>query len=223
MKLLERLSLEDNQSKEEKETEIAIYCKIGDFDALEQCNRKEQQVQLEGQFSNGVKCRVRSVKEESKDIQYFFTYKLKDEDGTNVDSCSEHTVQVDLDFFNGFKKIAERMLVKTRYVFFSKDVAMTIRKSDDDEVITIPNVEYEVDVYEMENGEICEWCKIDVEVDGILNHLSAKHPDVNGIKLNIKVKHLPFKPTEAILGTSVADKDTITSIWEKFKRKVKDS
>ena len=223
MKLLHALALEGNQSKEEKETEVAIYCKIGDMDGLKNCDHQESQVQLEGQFSTGTKCRVRSVSVEGKDTQYFFTFKIRGDQDDGIDSAVEHTVQVDLHFFEGFKKVAERMLVKTRYVFHSKDVTLKIKKDDDDELITIPNIEYEVDVYETEDGSTSTWCKIDVELDSILDHLDQHHPEVKGIALNIKVNHLPFKPTGAILGSSVADKDTIASIWEQFTRKIKDS
>jgi len=213
-------ALEGAMSKVEMETEVAIYSRVSNPEGLKECIRSEKQHQLEGQFSNGVKCRVRKVIV-GDDQKCFFTYKLRGEEG-NIDSCREFTVPVDEEFFEGFKKVAERNLVKTRYVFTSEKVTMKFYENGTESEVTIPNVSYEVDVYERADGSVCEWCKIDVEIDVILNYLKKEHPHLDGMQLNIKVSHLPFQPQDMILPQTATPEQQakIDEIWKEFVQPV---
>lgn len=224
MKTTPPTALEACSVKSEMETEVAIYCKVSHPEGLKQCVRFEHHQQLEGKFENGVKCRVRMVEQgdSGSEARYYFTYKLKDPD-SQVDASREHTVEVDESFYNGFKKIASRLLVKTRYVFTSQSVTMLLLGAQEKEEVTIPSVEYEVDVYTQEDGTVCAWCKIDIEIDPIVEYLSKEHPQLDGLRLNIKVSHLPFKPTDMILPVAddKAQQTQLDQIWAQFAQPVK--
>jgi hypothetical protein len=226
MKLFDRLSIsqESNEARQNKETEVAIYAKIGNPNGLQEAASHEQHEQLEGKFAKGPKCRVRKTTKDNKDT-YVFTFKVKGESAEEtVTANKEFNVEVDNDFFEGFKtSVAEKFVLKTRYIFNSENVELTFNQDDEKKNITIPNILYEVDVYKKPDGSLSEWCKIDVEVDNILNFLDKEYPELKDVKLNIKISHLPFRPEEAILG-STEDEDKkafLSDLWDnEFNHKV---
>lgn len=211
-------------NKEKLETEVVVYCKIGDMEALNQCSRKEHHYQIESSFKNGTRCRVRKVSNEGKD-EYFFTMKVKtkDEENPSIEANREFTIEIDKDFFEGFKAAAERALDKVRYIFNSKEVTLSFDDNGQTKEVVIPNIEYEVDVYQKEDGTTSEWCKIDIEVDNILNYIHRQHPELKDINLTVKVSHLPFKPSNSILSVTATEeqKKKIDKLWEEFTQTVK--
>lgn len=219
MRLIKHITaLEEHTPESVKsiETEIVVYAKVGDFDGLEKTSTKQHHEQLETKFSNGQRCRMRRV----NDKECLFTIKIPVSDEEGIEAHEEVTTQVDQDFYEGFRQIAEHRLLKTRYTFFSETIRLTYGEGEDKQVIEIPDVKYEVDVYFNQQGEVCEWCKIDIEVDVILNYLNEHHPDLEQIKLNVKLSHLPFEPQEAILSTSMTEeqKDFVDQLWkEQFR------
>lgn len=210
------------ESVKAMETELVLYAKVNEPTMLDQCSDKERHVQVEGTFSTGVRCRVRHINKGGEDT-YEFTYKLKSETkegGNNVEACVEHTVAVDKPFFDDFLKVAERVITKTRFIFNSQRISMKLNKdSEDAEVIEIPNVQFEVDVFDNQPQEEL-WCKIDLEVDNILNFLKTNYPQVKDIKLVATVTTLPFKPDNILLGHSQDDKvkDKISELWKYFAK-----
>lgn len=206
---LARFSMESNEAVQKQETEIVIYSKITEPARLEECSSREEHVQLETNFINGQRCRVRKVTKDGKD-SYTLTMKVKSAaDHTGVAASTEYSAEIDEDFFNAFEQVAVRKLVKTRYKFSSENVRMSMVAGEETRDIVIPNIEYEVDVYKKTDGNICEWCKIDVEVDNILNYVNSNHKDVTDIKLNVKVSQLPFAPNSSILSHAATDEQRI--------------
>lgn len=221
MKLMQVIALEENQSKENKESEVVIYAKIGSFQDLDKASKKIEQHQLESTFSNGQKCRVRMNKDDNE--SYEFTYKLKLDTDADISINKEFTVQVDKDFFDNFKFVANKQVIKDRYIFNSENVELTYNEGDEKKVITIPNIIYEVDVYKKEDGSFSEWCKIDIEVDNILNFLDKEHPQLKDVNLNVKISHLPFRPENPIMSTTKdsQQKEFLGSLWDnEFNRKI---
>jgi hypothetical protein len=209
------VSTEDIKQSKANETEVVVYAKIGEFEGLKLADSKEDHIQLEGKFGNGVNCRVRKVTRE-EGVKFFFTYKLNHKTvGSAIDSIQEYTVEVDESFFEGFRFVATRELKKTRYNFKSSKVTLT---TDQSKTIDHSNVNYEVDVYTKADGELSDWCKIDVEVDIILDTIEEEHPDSKDIKFTVKVKHLPFKPYESILAMNANDEQKLKldDIWKEF-------
>lgn len=217
------IAVEDNNAKEKLETEIVIYSKVGEPARLEECKSKEHHIQLEAKFENGTRSRVRKVTKDGK-TEFLFTFKVptKPDERTGLDSNIEHTVEVDEDFFNGFAPVASRRLVKTRYNFASENVTLKLGTGDDARDIVIPNIEYEVDIYTKSDGSVSEWCKIDVEVDNILNYIDSNHKEVGDISLQLKVSHLPFAPSNSILSFNATDENRIKidAIWKEFSQEI---
>jgi hypothetical protein len=213
------VATEDDKAKKELETEIVIYSKVGEPARLDECKSKEDHVQLETTFENGTRCRVRKVIKDNKS-EFFFTFKVptKTENGSGIDANTEFTVEVDESFFNGFMSVASRKLVKTRYNFTSENVTLQVKAAGEDKSIVIPNIEYEVDIYTKADGTVSQWCKIDVEVDNIIEYIHNNHPEIGDIRLNVKVSHLPFAPTSSILAFNPTDEQRISidKIWEEF-------
>lgn len=219
------VATEATQATQSSETEVVVYCKVMNFDGLQQASRVELHEQLETQFSNGTRCRVRKTTQgavvavESEEPEpvtemllgnsgtdaYVFTFKVPSGSEEGFDAHTEFSVPVDKDFFEGFRAVADHRLMKTRYVFASNKIILQYVEGQDDRIIEVPNITYEVDVYLDSSGQICEWVKIDIEIDPILDHLKVHYPDLNNIKLNVKITHLPFEPADPILTLSATD------------------
>lgn len=216
MKRLFEFALEGvNETTQKPETEVVVYARIGNMEGLNEAVRKERQDQLEGQFKTGVNSRVRHNIEKD---EYIFTFKVKTKDHEGLEANREYNAVVDKDFYEGFKSAASRYLKKTRYYFSSEKVSLTMKRGNETIIVEIPNIEYEVDVYEKTDGEISEYCKIDVEADNIINFLNMHYPDIQGFKLFIKVSHLPFEPKECIheFESDESLKKQVDLIWSQF-------
>ena len=215
-----------SESTEVLETEIVIYCKIGNTEGLSKANKIEKHIQLDSSFikkessNKSSRCRVRQTTIDNKDT-YEFTFKVDtstSEDISGIEANKEFTVEVDKDFFEGFKSVAASKVIKTRYIFNSDNIYLTINEEDNKKVIEIPDIKYEVDIYTLEDQTICEWAKIDVEIDNIINYLNTHHPDIDNVKLNVRITHLPFDPTDPILCSeaTLEQKEFIDELWSKF-------
>lgn len=221
-----RLSLEETappaKNKQSLETEIVLYALIGKPEGLQECTRWEDHHQLEVRFTTGHSSRVRKVTLDGHD-SYFFTFKVKQDahdGGELIEANIEETTEVDKDFFDNFRKVAERELIKRRYIFNSTNVMLTVSGDDNSSQVELPNVEYEVDVYTKADGQASEWCKIDVEVDNVLDFMGQHYKDISKIKVNMKVSHLAFAPTN-ILMAQTDDEDAraqIDKLWDDFAR-----
>lgn len=220
MKLMDAIALEENETKENKESEVVIYAKIGDFQGLDKASKKVRHHQIESEFSNGQRCRVRKIEDDGKET-YEYTYKLKINTEADMSVNKEFTVEVDKEFFDNFKYVGNKQVIKDRYIFNSENVELVYMDGEDRKTISIPNVMYEVDVYEKEDGSFSEYCKIDVEVDNIINFLNKEYPELKDIKLNIKISHLPFVPENPILSTDESKKEFLSNLWDnEFNRKI---
>jgi len=208
---------EVNETTAVKERELVIYAKVGNEDGLKEADVIEKHVQLDARFVTGHRCRVRRITK-PEETKYVYTFKIKDEN-EEINSSVEYNVDVDKDFFEGFSKVADCKYNKTRYIFSSKTIKVYIGTGEDKEILEIPNIQYEVDVFESDEGNKYKWIKIDIEVDVILDYIETNLPDIKDIKLNISISHLPFKPTDMILdfNESHEDEEFIESLWDKWK------
>jgi len=198
-----------------QETEIVVYCKVNDFDGLQKATHIEQHEQLESTFANGVRCRIRHTTAMNTQDAYVFTYKIPiTTDGS--DCHHEYNVDVDHDFYEGFRQIATHRLQKTRYEFASDHITLQYTTDGETHLIEVPDVKYEVDVYTDASGTVCEWCKIDIEIDGLVDYLAEHHSDLQDIKLNVRISHLSFEPTDMILSDAATEEQLafIDSLWQ---------
>lgn len=214
--MTKNIAVEEEMIGSQIETEIAFYAKIGNFDGLDQAERKEHQIQMGSLFQKeGCKSRVRSVLvlgEENDKPNYYFTIKSKREN-ENADVSLEHTTEVNEEFFVGFKDVADNYMDKIRYIFRSSGVQL---QTEDQEPTELPEVLYEVDVYKKPDGEFSQWCKIDVELNDIINHLKEHHSNLNELNLTIRLKHLPFEPQDIIIGSGNDEetKSFVKKLWD---------
>lgn len=179
-----------------KETELTIYAKITDLAGLQQATSKEEHIQAEIKTDSG---RVR-VRKTSKDnlVELVQTIKTK----ANDSGLIETSTKIDEEFFKAFLSLCSEYMDKHRYIFEATNVKLT---TTDNKVIELPKLIYDVDCFTKDNGSYHEWCKIDVEIDAILEYFNEHNLDIKDTALKVKVSHLPFKPVEAFIAENATD------------------
>lgn len=184
----------------QEETELTIFAKIGDPAGLSQATSVEEQIQITAKLGlEDNTCRVRRSAINDA-VKYVYTFKVPSgSESDPVASKREHNVDVNEEFFNDFKTVADFEQIKTRYVFESEKITLSYKENDEDKVIDIPDIKYEVDVFKKTDGNLSEWCKIDIEIDTMMQFLEHNYPEIKNIKLNVKISHLPFAPNESFL------------------------
>ena len=198
-----------------KETEIVIYAKIGNSAGLNKADSIINQIQCGAKFIDGNRCRTRDTIVDNISKKEY-TIKIEENTDSSIKTDTEFTVPVDDKFFEGFKRIADTIIHKTRYIFESSTVRLCYTKDGDKIDEVIGNIKYEVDVFFNKDETTSEWCKIDVEIDSILEHINRNHKEVEDINFTIKISHLPFNPMEAILYVDATgeQKDFIANLWD---------
>lgn len=209
------------------EREITIYARVGDPSGLDQADAVEQHEQWEVRFpttgENAPKRRARVRETVSNGVSRFDeTIKIDIEGETAVQSTVEVTTPIEADYFRAWKKhIGDRGVLKTRYTFHAKKVVVTIEGRE----VEIPDIKYEVDIFRTESGERSRWCKIDVEIDSLLEFLDRKGISFDDVEMVVKVTHLPFKPEQCFLhGTGNEDHDqSVKKFWDAFQLKKREN
>jgi len=204
-------TLENNDDDGVVETEITIYAKIGDMGGLKSADYKEMHEQAEIRLNNNTRLRVRKTISESEpfteneiaSVSFNSTLKVDSEDSV-LNSNSEITLPITEEYFKAFFDACSKRFIKTRYVFYSRHVSLSVDHPDIG-TIEIPKIKYEVDVFKRITGEVSEYCKIDIEVDPIIKFLKVNYPDIKDVKYIIKVSHLPFKPNGYFIDSQAND------------------
>jgi hypothetical protein len=196
-----------------EENEITIYCQISDFKGLDQAVRvlHQEQYEIKSPTGNG-KIRVRAESDGENAVTYSLTTKVKSTE-ENVVSNTEYTTIIDREYFDAFKAIAGKGQTKKRYLFPIKNVNV------DGDGVDITRLEsyYEVDIFSSLNGSRYVWCKIDLELDSLLEVTDKTlTKNVEKVKIIAKVTGLPFKPTDVFMEETATDiqKDFIKYLYE---------
>lgn len=167
------LSQEDQPADGQKrqEREFTYYAKLADPSQLDGAERYEEQEQWgmrpppeETRKYQG-EARVRHCKPSDGEERYVLTVKTFAEGDDRKD---EVELEVSADMFEQYKRLATGGMRKTRYYFPRED-----------------GTTWEVDVYLTNDGERCEWVKVDLEV-----------PDER-----TEPRDFPIQLTEVIRGT----------------------
>lgn len=195
-----------------KETELVIFCKIGDFNGLKEASYVEEQEQIEMFVPQKGRMRVRKTTDaEGTRFEACIKSIKKKEGGTQT--CDEVETPVTSQYMEAFRKVADSLQIKTRYIF---DGTHSILTSDNTQV-NLPPIKFEVDVYKRHDGQISNWCKIDIELDEFMKAYQTID-GVGGAPLNITVKitHLPFKPQNAFLVGDCTDEQQkfMEKLWD---------
>lgn len=198
-----------------KEMELVIIAKIGDFEGLKEAEEVIEQAQLETFQKGKGRFRVRkSVDSEGTRFEVCVKSLQKTPSLIKaVDECEEVISEA---FYEAYRKMADTLRIKKRFVFKGEKSLFT--KSDGTEV-PLPAVTYEVDVFERHDGQQSEWCKIDIELNQIkeaLASLEIEVGDSNYPELFVKITHLPFKPQEAFMvGIATPEQmEKLKNLWD---------
>lgn len=207
-----------------EETEIALYAKLDDPQALNEADAIEDHVQLEVLLATGAKSRVRKItpikgNEVNSGDHYEFTIKQKLPDDAGVPSSLETTQDVDRNFYVNFAGVAHRAIVKRRYTFFG-----AAPKINEEINIALPAIKYEVDQFINPNTKKpSDWIKIDIEIDEVLKALREQGIDTTGMKQRFNLSSLPFTAADMFSPTNMTpeQKKLIGDLWEKeFAKKL---
>lgn len=189
------------------ETELVVYCKISYFEGLKEAVKKERHDQYEiksSQELSGNKGCVRVRKTTDSDgVKYILTNKVRTEND-NLSVAEEFNLDITEEQFEMFTKIAPSKTIKDRFIFLVKNVSVN-KFGDETLQIEVPELKFEVDAFPKEDGGYHDWCKIDIEIDPLLEAINKSGKDIGEFSLNIKVNHLPFKPLESFVGSEAND------------------
>lgn len=202
------------------ETEATIYAEIGDMHGLDLCDSREEHLQIDSALVTKNNIRVRRTKF-AGEVRHELTLKRNIGAQGNINRRKEYPTPITAEFFKGFALCATKAQVKTRYIYRSKNVSLTFVKDDFKKVVILPEVCYEVDVFEKQDGSISKYCKIDLEVDKINEYLAKAEPEIQQYKLCLRVSHLPFKPKNCIISTDQTQRQKFDLIWSEFNRSIK--
>lgn len=198
--------------KGEREDELVFYCKITNPDGLRLAADKEKHEQWEIKKHKG-RVRVRKTSKEGLEPTYTLTFKTKSTNA-GIDGNIEDNNDTNEGVFNGFKNIADEGMIKDRYKFPVGKIEITTDSGRQD--VDIVDVFYEVDVFFKEDGSLCEYVKIDLEMNKILDEVNKVLPSGSMFNLNVRLMGLPFKPSEVIISdknTTEEEKQQITQLY----------
>lgn len=210
------------------ESELYFYARVGNRDGLSQAIATELHDQWEYKFPNDEKGkpkgkqRIRATTIDGQ-VRYEETIKTPVDLGKHMAANLEATTVIDEAYFNAWKQaLGTTGCVKQRYTFLSRDVVLTTTEG---QAVKLPEVKYEVDVLIDPQGNSSKWCKIDVEIDPILDYLAEHHADITSFDAMVKLSHLPFEPQDAFVGNTEDPKEqeAIKAFWSKFAHTVNDS
>ncbi len=214
--------MENNIQHKEKETEVCVYGYISDLEDLSKADRVLTIVQLGATLGSTGRCRCRST-EENAATDYEMTVKTNKKDNSNVSSKYEYNFPVDKNYFDYFKSISQEWQSKKRYIFRVSNIPfITYNEKGECKNIVVPELLYEIDVFEKEENVYSNWCKIDIEIDDALDYIYRNTDGVVRIELNVSLKHLPLVIDRAFMAdtTSIEISKKIADLWaNEFSRK----
>lgn len=204
------------------EHEVTLYAEIGDFEGLENCVDKEKheqwEIKPEGEANKRGRFRVRKTTSKEGVVSYTQTIKITGDKGTVI-RATELEMSITEEVFEAFKAISSKGMIKTRYKFATKNIIIT--RNDTSEVIEVPEMLWEVDVYPSRDVDVVEgsgyspWCKIDLEIHPLINKVTELGINEDDIKLKLNVKELPFKPTKVVSNTP-ENKDFVSKLYDDY-------
>lgn len=203
------------------ETEATIYGKFLNREGLQQASAVEKHLQVEGAYTRGdVRPRVRRTIKEGEPAKYVHTLKTKQKGGATLAANKEKNLDVDKEYMEMFTLGAEKYVVKTRYSYVYKNFKLKISIDGVVKEVEVPEIIFEVDVFEREDKEISDYCKIDIELDDINKVLVDMFPDAKVFEIIFSLRHLPINVSDPMLSKDPLKKAFIHELWEKeFNRR----
>lgn len=204
-------SSEDSKADKSKEQEFCCYAKISNIAGLDQAQDKEDQEQAEIKIDKRRKIRVRKTTKASEAPVYEITSKVATTGKDAAQLVIEQTQPIAPEAYELFKNICSNYTRKTRY-YFKVEKASVIAKGVETILEDIELV-YEVDVFHNETNKEPTWCKIDLEVQDLVDKLKEMNLLNGEYKLNVKLSSLPFAPTDILIDTE-ENSEKIAQLWK---------
>lgn len=243
MNIIQRL-IQENLVEEDKvdtktasEDEIVLYAHIGNFVGLNEAESYEFHEQWEirpdnkkGRFriratateprpifkENGEVVRSRQI----KNFNYELTIKIPNSND-NLTSTEETKATTTAEAFEALKALSSKGMTKERFTFKVSSVSVS------DDVNTFEaDLYWEVDVFPDGKGFYHPWCKIDLEINKLLDKLPKLLNQVDKkYSLTIKPSKLPLGLTNILEGSNKDSvvKEKISALYDEyFLTKVKE-
>lgn len=200
-----------------KEIELCYYAEIGMMAGLDQALSIEQHEQWEYRHpEGGGKVRVRKTENEDG-VVFVECLKIPTQSHQSLVS-EEYETTISEEYFKAWIALFGNVgVLKTRYTFLSRQVQLQLGEKK----VELPAVKFEVDVLKLEDGRRSKWCKIDIEIDHLLEILEAEQIDPKNVDLNITLSELPFKPSNFISAVTEDEEERagIQAFWKRFELK----
>lgn len=183
----------------ENEKEITILCKVGNFEGLKQAFDTEHHLQAQICRNDKGMLRIRKTTPVGKDAEtpvIEMTTKTQISDG-GIRSVSEKTTPITEVAFDQLMEVADKYMDKTRYLFKMETLQVTHGEKTYD--LSDLGLVYEIDVFKKADGSVSQWCKIDVEVQGIEEKLKELSVPAEEMNFKVAISKLPFEPTDFVL------------------------
>ncbi len=184
----------------ETETELVLFAKFNNFKGFDDANQRIKLWQYVAHLGERNTCRVRRDNSSGK-FKNTYTFKINKTKSDNSQQRVEYNVDVDDSFLEGFKTLAFKLDDKIRYVFKVKNVTVNLSNNTKLVMRIIDEIVYEVDLFLDKTGAICDWCKIDIELDTLMKKLNGKYDkNIETQIINI-LKKLPIELSDIFLET----------------------
>lgn len=197
-----------------REDELVVYAKVNDFEGLKKAKSKESHEQWQVNAPFG-KIRVRKTSKDGLEASYSMAIKTRD-NTSGIPGGTETEMDIDATVFEAFKIISEKGMIKDRYCFASSRT--TLKDDSGKHNLQAAELVYEVDMFPNGQGGYHEICKIDVELNELLEKAKASNPELKEANITINISDLPFQPSNPILGTTEnpEEKAMITKFYDSY-------
>lgn len=203
------------------EIELCYYALVSKPDGLRQATDIEDHEQWEYKAKNSQgeyqgKVRVRATKRQDG-VVYEECLKVPTQSDQSLQN-TEYTIPITEEYFRAWIALfGEKGTLKTRYTFLSQNVTLQMG----DTSVALPVVKFEVDILKDHEGRSSKWCKIDIEIDHLLEILEQKGLKPGQVELSVALSKLPFEPQTPIsaVTTDPEQRKAIDAFWERFSHK----
>ena len=197
-----------------REDELVVYAKVNDFEGLKKAYSKESHEQWQVNAPFG-KIRVRKTGKDGLEPVYSMAIKTRD-NTSGIPGGSETEMDIDATVFEAFKVISEKGMIKDRFCF--KSSRTTLKDDSGKHNLQATDLVYEVDMFPNGQGGYHDICKIDVELNDLLEKAKQANPELKEANINISISDLPFAPSNPILGNTEnpEEKALITKYYDTY-------
>lgn len=193
------------------EEEITVMAKVGDFNGFQKADNVVNIQELSTYIEGRGKFRQRKIS--GRDGTNFVSNVKPKGVGNVIKTTKDEDIPSTAAYYETCRLMADQLTIRDRYTFNGS--AATIEHEG--KTVTLPPINFDVDVFHRFDGRESEWIKIDIEVNRLVDALESLGLPKEGLNLTISISHLPFLPVDAFI---VQDDNTpeqlaiIKKLWE---------